>query len=40
MKEHTTTTTLEQLLHSLLPATGKQLIGLIDDCEPGTVSVA
>jgi hypothetical protein len=32
-----TTTTLEQLLHDLLPAIGEELIGLIDDCVPEVI---
>jgi guanyl-specific ribonuclease Sa len=31
--QHTTTITLEQLLHGILPASGKELISLIDDGE-------
>jgi hypothetical protein len=30
------TTTLEKLLHSLLPAIGEKLVSLIEDSEPGT----
>jgi hypothetical protein len=32
--QHTTTITLEQLLHGVLPAGGQELISLIDDGEP------
>lgn len=33
------TATLKDLLHSLLPSSGQELIGLVDDCKPVLVLV-